>query len=112
MTRIRFMPVAVLCGLVSAGCSGDDSTLTPPPGGTSPLAPPTSAPTTPTVGPNVVPQVLEGGCQPGSLTAPLQMLNGFELRNSVRDLFGEVATEVSVPLGARATYRGALLIDQ
>jgi Protein of unknown function (DUF1592)/Protein of unknown function (DUF1595)/Protein of unknown function (DUF1588) len=52
------------------------------------------------------------GCTSENFTAPLQMLNQFELRNTIKDLFGPVTTEVLIPTGARGQYRGALLIDE
>jgi len=55
---------------------------------------------------------LAKGCAADSFQAPLQMLNEFELRNTLRDLLGEVAADVLIPTGARGVYRGALLIDQ
>ncbi len=55
---------------------------------------------------------LAQNCSADSFQAPLQMLNEFELRNTLRQLLGAVAAEVLIPTGARGLYRGALLIDQ
>lgn len=55
---------------------------------------------------------LSNGCRPDSFQAPLQMLNEFELRNTLRDLLGGTDVDVLIPTGARGTYRGGLLIDQ
>ena len=60
----------------------------------------------------VPPATTVAGCTSDNFTAPLQMLNQFELRSSLADLFGPLATEVLIPTGARGQYRGALLIDE
>ena len=51
-------------------------------------------------------------CEASSFAAPIQMLNQFELRNTVHALLGDVSAEIAIPQGARGAYRGGLLIDQ
>ncbi|MEO8180986.1 MAG: DUF1592 domain-containing protein [Deltaproteobacteria bacterium] len=98
----RVFPPAVAVWLV-LGCSapGEDTGPGTAPSGNAPSA----------VDPQGNPPLTQS-CPADSFQAPLQMLNEFELRNTLRDLLGGVNAEVLIPTGARGAYRGALLIDQ
>lgn len=98
---------------LQCGCSGDPSGGTGGglPGGTGGLPEPgTTGPEMKPDFPGPVPGT--GECAPESFHAPLQMLNEFELTNTIRDLLGDVGGEVLIPTGGRGHFRGGLLIDQ
>lgn len=101
------MRIYVACSVVAVGLAGLSAC-------TGQLSGPDGKPSDADPGvvdPQANPPLAEG-CSAASFQAPLQMLNEFELRNTLRDLLGGVSAEVLVPTGARGAYRGALLIDQ
>jgi hypothetical protein len=96
-----FPPAAAVWLVLGCSALGEDTGPGSAPNGDTPSA----------VDPQSDPPLAQN-CSADSFQAPLQMLNEFELRNTLRDLLGGVGAEVLIPTGARGAYRGALLIDQ
>jgi Protein of unknown function (DUF1592)/Protein of unknown function (DUF1595)/Protein of unknown function (DUF1588) len=118
MRRSTFWTCATV-SLFAAGCAGQvgdagvsDGGTVPPPGGSGSGGSGSGGAGSSGSVVTLPPPDSLVGCTAASYQAPLQMLNQFELRNTIKDLVGPVTTEVLVPQGARGQYRGALLIDE
>lgn len=98
---------AVVAGLAFGCSTADPTSVGAAAGGGSGNSPPG-----PNVGQPPGPSPVTEACAADSFAAPLQMLNEFELKNTLTALLGEASVEVLIPTGARGSYRGGLLIEQ